>query len=257
MELKHAKKVFQSIVDLFRDVMRYSDFQRASYETDHSKHGWVTFILHFEYQGDGVSVPALLSVCFNEGGFSTATEQIRANIYLYARDQAHLQWNESRIVTIGLPIFSDGNANLVVYPYLLKNPAEVSLKDAPANLRLLISAAVKHLLPLVCILERASGWSHSVSERWTNSFFRTADATVPSKYSLVVTSTPKYYDTRTFNISADPLSDRVTVNGVEMPLADLETYIVGKLGFRFFKQQFIEIDKRLDILLLHSKFHGR
>ncbi len=100
-------------------------------------------------------------------------------------------------------------------------------------------------------------------ETWTESFIKNGhEVSPPPEYRLTVTSSRFLYDSRTFVITAIPLSEKVSVDGETMNLSALESFLSEKLQaklptFHSFNQQYIEIDKRLDVLLLHCKLYGQ
>ena len=212
------------------------------------------------------SVFAVVCISYHENGFwdnglPTPYEKITASIdcsQLKMFPPNKVQWNSRSLFYIKIPIY---NSEYKIEPCLLK-PDEYK---APENLSLLIHATVKHFLHLVGILETLNYWDHSVVEKWTKHFKKNGyEVPPPPEYSLTVTSSRSWYDPRTFVITANPQSEDVSVDGKTVKLSGLKSVleeklqlIVGLPNLKFFSQQFIEIDKRLDVLLLHSELYSQ
>jgi len=250
-----AHRVGLSILNLIREVMGKPAKESFLADTKRQGSGSITFSFDFLYRQDK-SVFAEVYVSYYENGFPTPNEKITASIQFTSASPNQVIWNNNGLFYIKIPVYkSDGE----IEPCLLK-PDE---NTAPENLSLLIHATVKHFLYLIRILETLNNWNHSVVETWTKSFIKKGyEVSPPPEYKLTVTSSRSLYDPRTFEITAIPLSEDVSVDRETMNLSALESFLSRKLQARFptfhsFNQQYIDIDKRLDVLLLHCKLYGQ
>jgi len=182
--------------------------------------GTITFRFDFMYRQY-----AYVCVSYYKNGFPTPNEKITASIQFASASPNQVLWNNNKdLFYIKIPVYkSDGE----IEPFLLK-PDE---NTAPENLSLLIHATVKHFLHLIRILETLNNnWNHSVVETWTTSFITNGYEVSPLKeYRLTVTSSRFSYDPRTFEITANPLSENVSVDRKTVKLSELESVFKEKL----------------------------
>jgi hypothetical protein len=231
----------------------------------------------------GDIVKSKLKLTYHPGGWMRrGNKHISADIWInVGHYRGAVTWNTETYVHAVLPIYADREVGLKIIPGLLiegagRNDTAAVIAKAAIDEELLKNGAesiesvnilihaMTHFFVIMSALQSNTGWNHSVQESWMKTFIESSIAgkEIVRTYELKVRSSLFSWNDRNFKITADPLTEELTINGEVKKLSELKAFIDVSLAYKHpsslvframpsFHQQYLDIDRRVDSLRLH------